>query len=65
MFGFGTAVVNDKQQLQDVDIFLYNAEEFLNTLRATTKMEDTKTWQSNHASPLTALKNVVSSLPGL
>jgi hypothetical protein len=65
MFGFGTAVVNDKLQLQDVEIF-YNAEEFINVLRGKTKVEDTNSaWQSNHACPFTALKNVVSSMPGL
>jgi hypothetical protein len=65
MFGFGTAVVNDKLQLQDIEIF-YNAEEFINVLRGKTKVEDTNSaWQSNHACPFTALKNAVSSLPGL
>ena len=32
MFGFGTAVLNDKLQLQDVEIF-YNAADFIGSLR--------------------------------
>jgi len=40
MFGFGTAVVNDKLQLCDVEIF-YNAEDFIKNLRGEKKVEDT------------------------
>lgn len=32
VYGFGTAVVNDQLQLQDVEIF-YNADEFMQTMR--------------------------------
>lgn len=54
MFGFGTAVVNDKLQLQDVDIY-YNAEDFINVLRGNTKVEDTnKNWKSTSGCPFAA-----------
>ena len=47
MFGFGTAVVNDKLELQDVDIY-YDADIFINVLRGNTKVEDTNSiWRSN------------------
>lgn len=47
MFGFGTAVVNDKLELQDVDIY-YDADMFINVLRGNTKVEDTNSiWRSN------------------
>jgi hypothetical protein len=47
MFGFGTAVVNDKLQLQDVDIY-YDAEDFLNVMRGNKKVQDTnKMWRKN------------------
>uniref|UniRef100_A0A7S3Z1D5 Pathogen-related protein n=1 Tax=Lotharella globosa TaxID=91324 RepID=A0A7S3Z1D5_9EUKA len=39
MFGFGTATVNSKLQLCDVEIF-YNAEEFINVLRGTKKVDE-------------------------
>ena len=32
VYGFGTAMVNDQLQLQDVEIF-YNADEFMHTMR--------------------------------
>ena len=61
MFGFGTAVVNDKLQLQEVEIF-YNAEEFINVLRGKTDVKETnKFWQSTGGCPFTALKNAVTS----
>jgi hypothetical protein len=54
MYGFGTAVVNDKLQLQDVEIF-YNAEDFINILRGKTKVEDTnKHWKSTSGCPFAA-----------
>jgi hypothetical protein len=63
MFGFGTAVVNDKLQLQEVEIF-YNADDFLKVLRGETKPEDTnKSWQSNHGCPFKAMMNAFASLP--
>ena len=40
MFGFGTAVVNDKLQLCDVEIY-YNAEDFIKNMRGEKKVEDT------------------------
>ena len=46
MFGFGTAVVNDKLQLCDVEIF-YNPEEFIGVLRGDKKVEDVNAdWNS-------------------
>ena len=40
MFGFGTAIVNDKLQLCDVEIY-YNAEDFIKNMRGEKKVEDT------------------------
>jgi hypothetical protein len=63
MFGFGTAVVNDKLQLQDVEIF-YNAEDFINVLRGKTKVEDTNAnWQSTGGCPFTAAMGMASTTP--
>lgn len=54
MFGFGTAVVNDKLQLQDVEIF-YNAEDFINVLKGKTQVQDTNAnWQSTGGCPFVA-----------
>ena len=54
MFGFGTAVVNDKLQLQEVEIF-YKAEDFLQVLKGGSKVEDTNSnWQSNSGCPFAA-----------
>ena len=39
MFGFGAAVVNDKLQLCDVEVF-YNAEDFIENLCGEKKVED-------------------------
>eukprot|EP00546_Thalassionema_frauenfeldii_P002841 CAMPEP_0178933522 /NCGR_PEP_ID=MMETSP0786-20121207/23311_1 /TAXON_ID=186022 /ORGANISM="Thalassionema frauenfeldii, Strain CCMP 1798" /LENGTH=128 /DNA_ID=CAMNT_0020611117 /DNA_START=86 /DNA_END=469 /DNA_ORIENTATION=- len=51
MFGFGTAVVNDKLQLCDVEIF-YNAEDFIKNLRGEKKVEKTNvSWNTNAACP--------------
>merc|ERR1712039_927739 len=51
MFGFGTAVVNDKLQLMDVEIF-YNAEDFIQVLQGDKAVEDTNAgWKSNHGCP--------------
>uniref|UniRef100_A0A7S2YSQ3 Pathogen-related protein n=1 Tax=Entomoneis paludosa TaxID=265537 RepID=A0A7S2YSQ3_9STRA len=56
MFGFGTAVVNDKLQLQDVEIF-FNAEEFIDVLRGNKKnhrsqyhVDSKQPWVSIHGS---------------
>lgn len=55
MFGFGTAVVNDKLQLQDVEIY-YNAEDFINILRGETKPDEVnQNWQSNSGCPFNAM----------
>lgn len=46
MFGFGTAVVNDELQLQDVEIF-YNADDFLGALRKQkTPSETNANWKT-------------------
>lgn len=61
MFGFGTAVVNDKLQLQDVEIF-YNAEDFLTVLQGDKTVEEVNAdWQSNHGCPFTAMMRGGSS----
>ena len=61
MFGFGTAVVNDKLQLQDVEIF-YNADEFIGVLRGNTKVEDTNAnWKSNTGCPFAAASGMIKS----
>ena len=39
MFGFGLATVNDKLQLQNVEVY-YNAEDFINVLRGNKKVEE-------------------------
>ncbi|CAJ1942014.1 unnamed protein product [Cylindrotheca closterium] len=55
MFGFGTAVVNDKLQLMDVDIY-YNAEQFINVLRGEKKPAEVNgNWKSNAGCPFTAM----------
>ena len=60
MFGFGTAVVNDKLQLQDVEIY-YNVEEFINVLRGNKKPEEVNSnWKSNSGCPFSAMKNAMS-----
>mmetsp|Transcript_34618 Transcript_34618/g.81614 ORF Transcript_34618/g.81614 Transcript_34618/m.81614 type:complete len:272 (+) Transcript_34618:145-960(+) len=51
IFGFGTAVVNDKLQLCDVDIF-YNAQEFINVLRGEKTTEEVnKDWNKKATCP--------------
>lgn len=51
MFGFGTAIVNDKLQLQDVEIF-YNADDFLNVLRGNKNVDEVNQhWKSTHGCP--------------
>mmetsp|Transcript_33773 Transcript_33773/g.81877 ORF Transcript_33773/g.81877 Transcript_33773/m.81877 type:complete len:177 (+) Transcript_33773:529-1059(+) len=60
MFGFGTAVVNDKLQLKDVEIY-YNAEQFINVLRGEKKPEDVNAnWKSNTGCPFTAMMKSMS-----
>ena len=59
MFGFGTAVVNDQLQLQDVEIF-YKAEDFINVLRGNSKPEEVnQNWQSNSGCPFTSMMKAV------
>jgi hypothetical protein len=59
MYGFGTAVVNDKLQLQNVDMF-FNAEDFIDVLRGKTKPEDINAnWQSTGGCPFTAVKETL------
>jgi hypothetical protein len=62
MFGFGTAVVNDKLQLQDVEIF-YNAEDFINILRGKTTVEDTNAnWNSTGGCPFAAASKTLKKV---
>ena len=56
MYGFGTAVVNDKLQLQDVEIY-YNAEDFISVLRGNKKVEETNSNWKSAGCPFTAMKN--------
>jgi hypothetical protein len=54
LFGFGTATVNDKLQLTDVEIY-YNAEEFISVLRGTKNVEETNSnWKSTGGCPFQA-----------
>lgn len=54
MYGFGTAVVNDKLQLQECEIF-YNAEQFINVLRGNVSVEKTNpNWKSTSGCPFNA-----------
>ena len=64
MYGFATATVNDKLQLQEVEIF-YNAEEFINVLRGEAKLEDVNAnWQSTSGCPFAAASAILTqSLP--
>ena len=64
MFGFGTAVVNDKLQLTNVDIY-YNAEDFIANLRGEKDVEITNpNWQSTGGCPFqTASAILKKSLP--
>lgn len=56
MFGFGTAVVNDKLQLTDVDIY-YNAEEFINVLRGVKQPDEVnKGWETGGCPHFESLK---------
>lgn len=51
MFGFGTAVVNDKLQLCEVEIY-YNAEDFIKNMRGEKKVEDTNhSWNAGATCP--------------
>jgi len=60
MYGFGTAVVNDNLQLQDVEIF-FNANDFIKVLRGQTEVKDTNgIWKSNHGCPFTALTKAIT-----
>ncbi|PAA66692.1 hypothetical protein BOX15_Mlig025832g1, partial [Macrostomum lignano] len=55
MFGFGTAVVNDKLQLCDVEIF-YNAEEFISVLRGQKTVDEVNAdWNSGATCPFAAM----------
>ena len=55
VFGFGTAVVNDKLQLCDVEIF-YNAEEFISVLRGTKSVESVNAdWNAGATCPFAAM----------
>ena len=50
LFGFGTATVNDKLQLCDVEIH-YNANDFIDVLRGKKKVEEVNsTWKTGEAS---------------
>jgi len=60
MFGFGTAVVNDKLQLKDVDIY-YNADDFIGVLRGEKDVKDTNTnWKSTGGCPFQAASAILS-----
>lgn len=51
MFGFMTAVVNDKLQLCDCEVF-YNPEDFIKNLRGEKKVKDTNSsWNTNAKCP--------------
>jgi len=64
MYGFGTAVVNDKLQLQDVDIF-YNAQDFINVLRGNTPVEETNAnWKSTGGCPFVAASSPTNGTSG-
>jgi hypothetical protein len=54
MYGFGTAVVNEKLQLQQVEIF-YNAEEFISVLRGDKTVEETNANWKSAGCPFTAM----------
>lgn len=55
MFGFGTAVVNDKLQLCDVEIF-YNAEEFISVLRGKKSVKNVNSdWNAGATCPFAAM----------
>lgn len=66
LYGFGTAVVNEKLQLQDVDIF-YNAADFINVLKGVKVVEETnKNWKSTGGCPFTAATQILNkSLRGI
>jgi hypothetical protein len=58
MFGFGTAVVNDKLQLTDVDIY-YNAEDFISVLRGEKTPEAVNAnWQSTGGCPFQSASTI-------
>lgn len=61
MYGFGTAIVNDKLQLVDVEIY-YNADEFIASLRVEKKpgVETNANWKSAGC-PFTAMAGMGSS----
>lgn len=60
MFGFGTAVVNDKLQLTEVEIF-YNAEDFIKVLRGEKAPEQTNAnWKSTGGCPFQAASAVLT-----
>mmetsp|Transcript_10229 Transcript_10229/g.25700 ORF Transcript_10229/g.25700 Transcript_10229/m.25700 type:complete len:278 (-) Transcript_10229:90-923(-) len=50
MFGFGTAVVNDKLQLMEVELH-FNAEEFIEVLRGLKKVEEVNANWTKGATP--------------
>ena len=54
MYGFGTAIVNDKLQLQNVEIY-YNPEDFIGALRGEKKPEDTNANWKSAGCPFTAM----------
>merc|ERR1712174_107061 len=55
LFGFGTAVVNDKLQLQDVELS-YNAEDFIKVLKGEKTVEETNAnWKSTGGCPFAAV----------
>lgn len=60
MFGFGTAVVNDKLQLTEVDIY-YNAEDFIGALRGEKDIKDTNAnWKSTGGCPFQAASAILT-----
>lgn len=60
MFGFGTAIVNDKLQLTNVDIH-YNAEDFISVLRGEINVKDTNAnWKSNGGCPFQAASAILA-----
>jgi hypothetical protein len=60
MYGFGTAVVNDQLQLQNVEIF-YKPEDFIKVLRGETTPEATNTNWKSAGCPFTAMSSASSN----
>ena len=60
MFGFGTAVVNDKLQLCGVEIY-YDAEEFISVLRGQKTVDEVNAdWNSGAVCPFAAMQKAKS-----